>query len=153
MEIQRLGINIEESILYVEYSKQNDHYLRKVKLNTELLSTDNTNKLIDMLKQNQKDLFQDNNILAIRMYLSKLVRSINDYRTEKILKAGTAEQVEAEKVKMNVAFEKNVINPSDSNYVYDKRISFEMNTNRQIPNDWDDDDNDLFKMSMKWKVL
>ena len=107
----------------------------------DLLSIDS---LITYLNETHKDLFDDKSINLLRDTFDKLIVSINDYNREKILKSGTDEEIEAEKQKMNETFEKNVISASHPDYEYDKRISFEMDENEKLENEWDSEDDEIY---------
>ena len=110
--------------------------MRKIKLREDVLSIES---LMTYLTKKQKDLFNDESINKLRDTFDKLIASINDYKREKILKSGTDKEIEMEKQKMNATFEKNVISASHPDYEYDKRISFEMDENDKLENEWDCD--------------
>eukprot|EP01084_Bolivina_argentea_P175846 304434_1 len=147
MEISRLGINIQDATLYIEYCSEKDELpdVKKVELTEELLSPNNVDKLIEYLKKNKSNLFDDN-FDFLKPKFVKLLSSISEYKTEKILKSGTNKEIDTEKSKMDTTFETNKIRPSDENFVYDKRVDFETNkirpSNEELPNDWDEDNDE-----------
>merc|ERR1712154_552744 len=107
---------------------------------------DNEAKLNQYLQDNEGDLFSSNN--PSTKLFTKLLQSIDEFKRERILKLGTENEINAEKGKMDEIFKKNAIDASDANYVYDKRMQFEVDDAEKEDNEWDldfddEDDNDL----------
>eukprot|EP00483_Globobulimina_turgida_P000135 UN00135 len=131
MEISRIGINVEDSILYIEYCPEENGLtcVRKVELTQELLSPNNVCKLVEYLKENKSDIFNDN-VDILESKFQRLLLSIAEYKREKILKSGAdlEKEIEEEENKMNKPLEKNVINSS-----------FESEQNEEILNDWEEE--------------
>ena len=77
--------------------------------------------------------------LSINMdSISSLIEGFNEFESEYILNHGNDDEIQNEKKNMDKIFQENNVTKDDSNFIYDKRIDFNMDINDLMDNDWDD---------------